>query len=116
MLENCLLVDKDLSIIYQPVAGVVFHYDTDSTTSTVAEAASLYSRGIRVRVLMSSSNKRKLQDTYSYLPSVAENLEVVPLTLSDKHLSVERMLRLMVFSETEGSVPLYMEVIQRILR
>ena len=116
MLENCLLADKDLGIMHQPVAGVVFHYDTDSANSAVAEAASLCSRGVRVRVLVSPSNKRKLQDAYSRLPGAAENLEMVPLTLSDKHLSVERMLRLMAFSETEGSVPLYMEVIQRILR
>jgi hypothetical protein len=116
ILENCLLVNRDLGIMHQPVAGVVFHYDTDSANSAVAEAASLCSRGIRVRVLVSPSNKRKLQDAYSRLPGAAQNLEVVPLMLSDKHLSVERMLRLMAFSEAEGSVPLYMEVIQRILR
>jgi hypothetical protein len=116
MLENCLLPDKDLGIMHQSVAGVVFHYDIDSTSSTVAEAVSLCSRGIQVRVLVSPSNKRKLQDASSRLPGAAENLEVVPLMLTDKHLSVERMLRLMAFSETEGNVPLYMEVIQRILR
>ncbi|KJX92326.1 hypothetical protein TI39_contig5870g00003 [Zymoseptoria brevis] len=116
MLENCLLANKDLGVLHQPVAGVVFHYDTDSTISAVAEAASLCSRGVKVRVLVSPSNKRKLVNAYANLPGAAKNLEVVPLMLSDRHLSVERMLRLMAFSESEGSVPLYMEVIQRILR
>ncbi|EGP85157.1 unnamed protein product [Zymoseptoria tritici ST99CH_1A5] len=116
MLENCLLADNNFGVLHQPVAGVVFHYDTDSTMSSVAEAASLCSRGIKVRVLVSPSNKRKLQNAYSKLPGAAENLEVVSLMLSDKHLSVERMLRLMAFSESEGTVPLYMVVIEKILR
>lgn len=116
MLENCLLVSEELGILRQPVAGVVFHYDVDSTNSAVSEAASLCSRGIRVRVLVSPSNKFKLEEAYSRLPGAAENLEIATLMFKDQHLSIERMLRLMAFSEAEGNVPLYMEVIQKILR
>lgn len=116
MLENCLLVSDELGILRQPVAGVVFHYDVDSTNSAVSEAASLCSRGIRVRVLVSPSNKFKLEEAYSRLPGAAENLKIATLMFNDEHLSIERMLRLMAFSESEGHVPLYMEVIQKILR
>lgn len=116
MLENCLLVSEELGILRQPVAGVVFHYDVDSTNSAVSEAASLCSRGIRVRVLVSPSNKFKLEEAYSRLPGAAKNLEIATLMFKDQHLSIERMLRLMAFSEAEGNVPLYMEVIQKILR
>lgn len=115
MLENCLMNNKDTTKLTSPVAGVVFHYDQDS--SAVAEAAHLRSRGIKVNVLVTrSSAATDISERYLNLPGPKEKMTIQTLMLQDRHLSVERMLKLMAFSESEGSVPLYMEVIQRILR
>ena len=92
-----------------------FHYDVDSSGS-VAEAAHLCSRGIKVNVLVSNSNAHTLKEAYGKIPGATENLTVRPLLLRSRDLSVERMNKLMAFSDKGGTVPLYMEVIQRILR
>lgn len=115
MLENCLLKDKRYGVLKTPVAGIVFHYDTDSGNS-VAEAASLCSRGIKVRVLVSPANRRQLEKAYKALSGADKHLEIVPLLFTDEHINTARMKRLMAFSEQEGTVPLYMEVIIKILR
>lgn len=98
-----------------PVAGVVFHYDIDSSGS-VAEVAHLTSLGVKVDVLVSKSNEHVLRTVYMKELKNSKHLTVRPLELRSKDLSVERMNKLMAFSEQEGKVPLYMEVIQRILR
>ena len=98
-----------------PVAGVVFHYDIDSSGS-VAEAAHLASLGIKVDVLVSKSNEHVLRTAYTRELKNSSNMRVRPLELRSRDLSVERMNKLMAFTEQEGKVPLYMEVIQRILR
>ncbi|KAK5136812.1 hypothetical protein LTR08_002108 [Meristemomyces frigidus] len=114
MLENCLLQDDGVGTLAKPLGGVVFHYDVGGNNS-LAEAASLSSRGIPVRVLVSPSNYRKLSEAYGKQPGTGK-ITVSTLRFGDSDLNADRMLKLMAFSESEGSVPLYMEVIQRILR
>lgn len=115
MLENCLLKKQDTGPVSEPVAGVVFHYDVDSSNS-LAEAAQLCSRGIKVNVLVSQSNERVLRPRYEQLAKKYGNLTVQPLLLRSRDLSIERMNKLMALADKEGPVPLYMEVVQRILR
>ena len=94
---------------------MLFHYDTDMS-GTPAEAASLCSRGVKVRVLVSPSNYCNLSKTYKSLPGGQQNLTVEQMLLDDRHLDIARMKRLMAFSDAEAGVPLYMEVIEQILR
>ncbi|KAK3650472.1 hypothetical protein LTR56_006177 [Elasticomyces elasticus] len=114
-LENCLLADACTGKLLQPLAGLLFHYDIDSS-GMVAETASLCSRGIRVNVLVSSSNLEAAQRNYRAVTNKSEYLTVEKFLLSPSDLSIERMHKLMAFSDRSDAVPLYMEVIQRILR
>jgi len=63
LLGNCLLADVWTGKLRQPLAGLVFHYDIDSS-GTLAETASLCSRGIKVNVLVSNSNFEAAQLKY----------------------------------------------------
>ena len=115
MLENCVLPNKVGRKLQKPIPGLVFHYDSDSSGSR-AEAAYLCSRGIKTRVLLSKSNLKTLGSKYEALPGAKQNLQVQPLELHPKHLTVERMLKLMSFTDQSGKVPLYMVTLQGILR
>lgn len=115
LLENCLRPDPALGKPGASVAGLLFHYDVDSE-SQPAEAASLCSLGIRVRVLVSPTNHMALKGKYEKLPGAKDNLTVVPLYFHGHHLSVERMMKLMAFQEGDGRVPLYMFTIVKLLR
>ncbi|KAK0302994.1 hypothetical protein LTR82_017703 [Friedmanniomyces endolithicus] len=84
LLENCLVADVCTDKLRQPPAGLVSHYDIDSS-GTLMETASLCSRGIKI-------------------------------LLAPSELTIERMHKLMAFPARSDAVPLYMEVIQRILR
>ncbi|CAK1354204.1 unnamed protein product [Cercospora beticola] len=115
ILENCLLKDTTVGSINQPVAGVVFHYDVASSSS-IAEVAHLCSLGIQVNVLVSQSNEHALRKAYERIGSGDNKPTVRPLLLRSSDLSVDRMNKLMALAEKEGPPPLYMEIIQRILR
>lgn len=98
-----------------PLAGMVFHYDkfTGFSASQICEAAYLCSTGIPVTVLVSPSNFYRMSRAYEHirgLPSNAPKPVVAPLLLEEKHLNVERMMKLMAIDEKEGKVSLYMEV------
>ena len=69
-----------------------------------------------VRVLVSPSDFYKLKAIYENLPGLQGKIKVVPLLLKESQLNTQRMLRLMAFSDKDGAVPLYMEVIIQILR
>ncbi|KAK3073418.1 hypothetical protein LTR53_005042 [Teratosphaeriaceae sp. CCFEE 6253] len=88
-LENCLLADEFPGKLRQPLAGLVFHYNIDSSGRTTQ---------------------------YQAATDNTENLTVEKFLLPPSELSIERMHKLMAFSEKSDAVPLYMEVIQRILR
>ncbi|MCJ1308201.1 hypothetical protein MMC25_001854 [Agyrium rufum] len=120
MLENALL-PSGLGRLPEPLAGIVFHYDRfGSYTSTqVCEAAYLASSGIPVKVLVSPSNYWKMNDFYTNLPGLPKHIkkpEVIPLLFRDEQLDSERLMTLMAVKTKEGSIPLYMEAILRILR
>lgn len=115
MLENSLLSDPEMGKLSSPVAGVVFRYDVNSTPWP-AEAAHLSSRGIEVHVYVSRSNERALTKAYKELGDKYGNLKVQPLMFRSCDLSIVRMNKLMAVATKEGPPPLYMEVVQRILR
>ncbi|KAI7157488.1 hypothetical protein KC349_g5606 [Hortaea werneckii] len=108
LLENWLMKDARYGLLKTPVAGVVFNYDSDLSNIT-AETASLCSRGIKVRVLVSPSNYVALEKAYRSIRGAGKNLSVEKLLLGDADLNVSRMKRLMAFSDEEQNVPLYME-------
>ncbi|GAB1737742.1 hypothetical protein NU219Hw_g2152t1 [Hortaea werneckii] len=115
LLENCLMKDARYGLLKTPVAGVVFNYDSDLSNVT-AETASLCSRGIKVRVLVSPSNYVALGKAYKSIRGAEKNLSVEKLLLGDADLNLSRMKRLMAFSDEEQDVPLYMEVMMEELR
>ena len=68
---------------------------------------------IPVRVLVSPSNVHRMRRAYENmpnLPSGAAKPTVAPLLLEERHLNVERMMKLMAVDEKEGRISLYMEV------
>jgi hypothetical protein len=115
LLENCLLSDPRFGQVQQPIAGLAFNYDTDSS-GAIAETVHLCSRGVKVNVLVSSSNFDVTLERYRVATQGSANVTIEKFLLPPSDLSVERMYRLMAFSEKAESVPLYMEVIQKILR
>jgi len=113
MLEDALIPSR-LGKLPHPLAGMVFHYDkfTGFSSTQICEAAYLASAGIPVKVLVSSSNLWRMKRAYQNLPgfpNVAKPV-VVPLLLHEKHLNVERMMKLMAVDEKDGKMALYMEV------
>ncbi|MCJ1397594.1 hypothetical protein MMC11_000789 [Xylographa trunciseda] len=120
MLENCLL-QSSLSELPNPLAGVVFHYDKFSsyTSSQICEAAYLCSSGIPVKVLVSPTNFWRMKAAYGTMPGLPAGVkmpDVIPLRFGEQHLDVSRMMNMMAVKEKDGPVPLYIEVIHRILR
>jgi hypothetical protein len=127
MLENCLLKHKYLGRLQKPVAGMVLHYDTFSTSSSAeacqpCEAAYLCTSGIKVRVLVSPSNYHRMKALYENLPDLALEQRkfkptVIPLQLGEAQLNIKRMLTLMGADEAaDGRTPLYMHIVRKILR
>ncbi|KAK8104009.1 uncharacterized protein PG998_011042 [Apiospora kogelbergensis] len=112
LLEGCLVPSK-LGRLPHPLTGIVFHYDTfvSDASGTPCEAAYLASSAsIKVRVLCAPTSIRTMKATYSKLPGVS----VEELRLRESDLNTKRMLDLMQVGG--GSMPLYMHVIQRLLR
>ncbi|KEQ74245.1 hypothetical protein M436DRAFT_71698 [Aureobasidium namibiae CBS 147.97] len=117
MIESCLYPSAEIRKLPKPLAGVVFHNSTVSMHN-ICEAAHLVSLGVKVNVLVSRSNFHSLSTIYkSAVGDKHEKfLNIQPLVLQSYHLTAERMHRLMAFQEGETTIPLYMEVIMRILR
>jgi len=119
MLKNCLISNVCATQLSNSLTGLVFHYD--SFTSTVddhaCEAAYLCSSGIKVTVLISLSNFARMKSLYQNLSGLARNeLKVESLLLQQRYLNVERLMTLMTVDSTEGQVSLYIQVIYKILR
>jgi hypothetical protein len=87
---------------------MVFNYDK-SQGSFVAEAASLCSH-LKVRVLVSPCNFKRMEQLYGELPGAKENLVVEKFHLLSKHLNTERVMRLMAVGQQGDTMPLYMQV------
>ena len=116
MLENHLLIDLSVGVQLQTIPGFVFHWDTNSSGS-LAEAASLCSRGVNIRVLVSWSNYQKMKGAYEDFASQAGGkIEVRPLLFQDHELTVNNIRDLMAFRDVSTNPPLYLEVIQNMLR
>ena len=114
ILEAALQPSK-LGKLPSPLAGMIFHYDkfTGFSSTQVCEAAYLCSTGIPVTVLVSPSNFYRMERAYrniQHIPSSAPKPVVAPLLLEERHLNVERMMKLMAVDEKEGKISLYMEV------
>ena len=114
MLEAALKPSR-LGKLPSPLAGMVFHYDkfTGISASQICEAAYLISTDTPVRILVSPSNFYRMKRVYenmSKLPRNAPKPIVAPLLLEEKHLNIERMMKLMAVDEKEGKISLYMEV------
>ena len=114
ILEAALQPSK-LGKLPLPLAGMIFHYDkfTGFSSTQVCEAAYLCSTGIPVTILVSPSNFHRMERAYRNIrgiPSNAPKPVVAPLLLEERHLNVERMMKLMAIDEKEGKISLYMEV------
>ena len=114
ILEGALQASK-LGKLPSPLAGMIFHYDkfTGFSSTQVCEAAYLCSTGIPVTVLVSPSNFHRMERAYRNIqdiPSKAPKPVVAPLLLEERHLNIERMMKLMAVDEKEGKISLYMEV------
>ena len=117
ILENHLLKDVKVGIQREIIPGFVLHYDSNGT-GYLAEAASLCSRGIKVRVLVSWSNYQKMKERYEKLAAQSGNsIQVRPMLFQDQELTIAHIQSLMSFT-SDGSTnpPLYLEVIREILR
>jgi hypothetical protein len=117
MLENHILRDESVGAQRETIPGFVFHWDTN-TSGSLAEAASLCSRpGIKVRLLVSWSNYQQMKQLYEdFARKVGGQIEVRPLLFEDTELTVSHIRNLMTFRDGSLETPLYLEVIQNILR
>ncbi|KAJ4421458.1 hypothetical protein N0V82_003722 [Gnomoniopsis sp. IMI 355080] len=113
LLEDCLLPSV-VSELPHPLTGIVFHYDSfiADNAGSPCEAAFLSTQSqIKVRVLCAPTNVRTIKKTYSRLPKVL----VEELRISETDLNTKRMMDLMAV-KTGSTMPLYMQVVKRILR
>ena len=118
MLEAALTPSR-LGPLQDSLAGMVFHYDkfTGVAANQLCEAVYLSSPSIQVTVLVSASNFYRMKAVYGDLLKLSsDSLKpiVAPLLLEEKHLNIERMMRLMAVDEKEGKISLYMEVSDRV--
>lgn len=110
MLEGCLIPDERIGQLGKPLAGIVFHYDKHYE---ISEAAKLCSTGIDVRILVPATCEKERRKFYKKELGDAGakgNVTVSPFYLQHKHLNVERLKKLMAFSDKEGPMPLYLAV------
>ncbi|KUJ12771.1 uncharacterized protein LY89DRAFT_592320, partial [Mollisia scopiformis] len=113
LLENCLM-KSHISKLDNPLAGLVFHYDsfTSDLKGAPCEAAYLSSNpNIKVRVFCSPTNLQTIKRTY-----LGMNVQIEPLRINQSDLNTKRMLDLMAVSSDDGPMPLYLHAINRILR
>ena len=114
MLEAALKPSR-LGKLPCPLAGIIFHYDkfTAFSATQICGAVYLNSPDIPVTVLVSPSNFYHMKSIYENLAKMSSNAPkplVAPFLLEEKHLNIERMMKLMAVDEKEGKLSLYMEV------
>lgn len=113
LLENALIASSPVGKVSSPLAGMVMHYDkfTAFSGTQLCEAAYLCSSNIPVRILVSPTNYHAMKKAYEILPGLGESrlLEIVPMYLSQKHLTVTMMKTLMGIGVGKEQ-PLYVEV------
>lgn len=121
LLEASLLQQNKVGKLLYPMTGMAMHYDnfTSRSATQLCEAAYLCSSGIPVTVLVSPSNIWAMKSLYTNLPGLGSESpkpRVVPLYLNEDQLNVARILKLMAIKPGGTSIPLYMEVVMRIIR
>ncbi|CAN8099582.1 unnamed protein product [Discula destructiva] len=113
LLENCL-IPSVANELPRPLTGIVFHYDTFSSDigGSPCEAAFLSTHpNMNARVLCAPTNIACIRETYARFPDI----EVEELRINETDLNTKRMMDLMAVKEG-GSMPLYLHVVNRILR
>jgi DNA helicase HerA-like ATPase len=116
IIENSLIALSELGKLPSPLSVVVFHLGAGGL-HLPCESAFIrkvigrnWLKKIPVKVVVSPSNLQNMNKTYA-----VTGADVVPFYLSTKDLNCTHMLSLMRILES-GKIPLYMEVIQQILR
>ena len=118
ILENSLIPSPELGKLPQPLSAVVFHLGAaQGGMHLPCESAFLRKANtgnqtyeIPINVLVSPSNLSAMRKVYAETGAT-----VSPFYLSTKDLNCTRMLSLMHVTE-DGKVPLYIQVVQQILR
>lgn len=115
LLEN-FLIPSQANRLPEPLTGIVFHFDPflSEDRGNPCEAAYLSSHPqVKVRVLCPPTNVGPIKRAYKGLP----NVDVQELRLGQGSLTTRRMLDLMAVSPgPDGSLPLYCQIVIRILR
>jgi len=114
MLENCLYPSEEIGKLPQPCAGLVFNWD--SQVGNICQAAYLCTIGIEVIVYVSPSNYVTMRNKYREVLGYCDNLKVLPYFLPADLLNKERMTRLMAFGASAENPPLYMQIIDKVIR
>ncbi|KAK2810313.1 hypothetical protein FQN50_003044 [Emmonsiellopsis sp. PD_5] len=119
MLENSLLQPSCTGNVSSPLTGLVLHYDkfTGIETGQLCEAAYLSTK-IPVRVLVSPSNYARMAELYANLPGLPEGAsppKVSRMYFREDQMTIGMMKDLMAVSGN-GTTPLYMEVVTKVLR
>ncbi|KAJ6577804.1 hypothetical protein B0H19DRAFT_1370886 [Mycena capillaripes] len=116
LLECALIPDSRVGQLPEPLSALVFHFDAQDT-GRPCEAAFLSSPAAHgaalphVTVLCSPSNVNRRRRAYASLHQV----RVEPLYLSEKDVTVDRMLALMG-CDNISTMPLYMHMVLLIIR
>jgi hypothetical protein len=118
IIENSLIPSRELGRLPQPLSVVVFHLGAaQGGMHLPCESAFLRKTNngdttyeIPINVLVSPSNVTAMRKVYANTGAT-----VTPLYLSTKDLNCTRMFSLMHVTE-DGKVPLYIQVVQQILR
>jgi hypothetical protein len=121
LLENALLSPNAAGVLPDPLTGIVFHYDkfTSHSSAQLCEAAYLCSVGVPVQVLVSPTNIYAMQHFYHNLPGIpagAPKPQVRALKFHENHLNVGNMKTLMNVDAGAAQPPLYLAVLDKILR
>ncbi|PGH03670.1 hypothetical protein GX51_03934 [Blastomyces parvus] len=119
MLENALLSPSQTGTLSSPLTGLVLHYDkfTGVNTGQLCEAAYLSSK-LPVHVLVAPSNYGHMERLYTNMPGLADGAskpKVSRLYFREDQLTLGMIKDLMAVSG-EGTPPLYMEIVTKVLR
>lgn len=111
--------DGNLSPNTNPLTSILFHYDKHAgqAAGQICEAAYLASKGIDVEIFVSLSNLWAMQRLYN-LPGIPKEMQprVRPLLLRDKQINIANMRALMNIDSSDSKAPLYIAVVNKILK
>ncbi|KAF8518615.1 hypothetical protein JB92DRAFT_3112943 [Gautieria morchelliformis] len=122
LLESCLISDRRLGTLPEPLSALLFHFDTAAGAGEVPPCEAAYIASLeatlrgnaappKVVVLVLPNSLDIMRGVYSTLPEV----EVMPLHFAPEDLSGGRILAMMKVEQGQ-SMPLYMECIMSIIR